>query len=431
MSHRDSDSYSGTGRKHPLLNEATLQGTRTSMGGMRPTSRRSAALLGALLAIVSVAGGGAGSKVVSLREMDDGATTIDELRERPIELPELEHDDRCPLQPITLVEGADIRGIQAGPVAAVIVPEFAAYFIVPSTGDQERAVGKILWLVQADQPALLARGRQLDGNGTIRFGDENAKELVLDLDTTSTVGPSWRDQPSGPSITRSGCYGVQIDGPDFQAVIVFSAHALGASAERSTRSIGVRDLRLDRDESLEVSLHPSDVPIEIDTAERDVEVCANGWPSFAGFVDCIPVDADGHATLPSTDSTSFHLGFSVQGVDGDPVDISRLTITYELIDGYFVLHPPPIEPGATSAQFVVTPVRRSSIDIALTERGTNDPAPSIRAEIRQHGERVRRGGLGSGHGDTYGPVELDRPLSVVVKNRGSTPSLLDLLVDWY
>jgi hypothetical protein len=393
--------------------------------------RVTVALVGLAMAIVSVAGGGAGSDVVSFREMDDGASTIAELRERPIELPELGADERCPLQPITLVEGADVRGIQAGPVAAVIVPELAAYFSVPSTGDQERAVGKILWLVQADQPALLARGRQLDGNGTIRFGDENAKELVLDQDATSTVGPSWRDQPSGPSITRSGCYGVQIDGPGFQAVIVFSAHALGASAARSTRSIGVRDLGLDRGESLEVSLHPSDAPIGIDTSERDVEVCAKGWPSFAGFSDCIPMDADGHATLPSTDSTSFHLGFSVQGVDGKPVHISRLTISYELIDGYFVLHPPSVEPGNTSAQFVVTPVRRSSIDIALTERGTNDPAPRIRADIRQHGERVQRGGLRAGHGDTYGPVELDRPLSVVVRNRGSKPSLLDLLVDWY
>ena len=181
-----------------------------------------------LLAVVSVAGGGTSSKIVPLRDMRDGATTIAKLRARPIRLPHLLHHDGCPTRaPETVTAGAG-SGVRVGPVTAVLGREDGVMSF--QQGSSAWASGKILWLVESDQPALLVRGRRLNGRGAVRFrsGSRSGKELVLDQDATSTVGPEWRDQPSGPRVKAAGCYGLQVDGPEFQAVIVFRAEVFGA-----------------------------------------------------------------------------------------------------------------------------------------------------------------------------------------------------------
>src|SRR6185295_16561724 len=100
------------------------------------------------------------------------------------------------------------------------------------------------------------------------------------------------------------------------------------------------DVKLEDGESVLVELHPSDQPIEIDSSATNAEVCPSGWPRFSGFPACLPVDAAGHLTLPSTKTDGFHLGIVVQGIDKQAVDISSVTITYELIDGFFMVTPP-------------------------------------------------------------------------------------------
>jgi hypothetical protein len=42
-------------------------------------------------------------------------------------------------------------------------------------------------------------------------------------DAMSTAPPDWRDIPSSVRVRHSGCYALQVDGPDFQSVFVFAA----------------------------------------------------------------------------------------------------------------------------------------------------------------------------------------------------------------
>jgi hypothetical protein len=254
---------------------------------------------------------------------------------------------------------------------------------------------------------------------------------VLDQDVTSTVGPEFRDQPSGPRVKAAGCYGLQVDGPDFQATIVFRADVYGASATRSTRSAELRDVRIGDGQSLLVELHPSDAPIEIDSSAAKVEVCPSGWPSFAGFTGCLPVDVDGHLTLPSTKTTGFHLGFIVEGIDKQAVDISKLTITYELIDGFFMVTTPPIPPRSNGLTVVVTPVGRASVGVGPYEPGMTAFDPDAQLVVHQGGNRIRRGGVATGREEpTFGPVEFDRPVEVQVRNTGSAAMVVELAIDW-
>jgi hypothetical protein len=280
---------------------------------------------------------------------------------------------------------------------------------------------------------VLARGRQLDGPGEVQFrhGGRGGTELVLDQDATSTVGPLWRDQPSSVRVRAAGCYAVQVDGPDFQSVIVFNAQVFGASAPRRTRSAELRDVQLEHGELVVVELHPSDLPIEIDSSATNVEVCPSGWPRFSGFPACLPVDADGHLTLPSTKTSGFHLGIFVQGIDKQAVDISSVTITYELIDGFFMVTPPPIEPGANGPSVIVTPVGRKSVGIGPYELGMTTFDPNAQLVVHQGGKRIHHGGLSTGRDEpTFGPLKFDRPVDVQVKNTGSTPLALELAIDW-
>jgi hypothetical protein len=333
-----------------------------------------------------------------------------------------------------LIPGAGLRGLLAGPVAAIVPDDgtSSVFFRVANRGGPW-ASGKILWLVEHDQPPLLARGGRLDGPGDMRFrsGVQGGRELVLDQDTTSTVGPAWRDQPSTERVRADGCYAVQIDGPDFQSVIVFNAQVFGASAPRRTRSVDLRDVKLADGESVVVELHPSDLPIEIDSSAKNVEVCPSGWPRFSGFPACLPVDADGHLTLPSTKTDGFHLGIVVQGIDKQAVDISSVTITYELIDGFFMVTTPPIEPKAKGPSVVVTPVGRTSVGVGPYKGGTVSFDPRAHLVVHQGGKRIGRGGLATGRDEpTFGPLKLDHPIEIHVKNTGSTSIVLGLAVDW-
>lgn len=156
---------------------------------------------------------------VSSRPMTDGANTVHALRARPLHVPQVGRSDACPVPTPTFTDPGAGRGVVAGPVAAVTGATGPLVY-GPAVHGWHRA--KVLWLVRAEQPGpVVVRGRRLDAAGAVRFQNEREAALALTGDTTSSVSSAWGDIPSNLSVRRAGCYGLQIDGTDFQAFIVF------------------------------------------------------------------------------------------------------------------------------------------------------------------------------------------------------------------
>ncbi len=218
-----------------------------------------------------------------------------------------------------------------------------------------------------------------------------------------------------------------------------------AGAGGSTKqTFAARNVYLAADEWIAIALHPNEAPIEVDSSQRDLEVCpasfdgqrpedGNGssWPSFTEFDECIALDSDGHATLPSTVVNTFHLAFLVRGIDGIPVDIKRLTVNHEPEDPYFVVFPPAIEPGGRSSTFTVTPDARETV-YASARSIDYASIRGVRLEITQRGERVpvEGGDPVSQSGAGYGPVTLGRRVVLRVANHTEELQLVTLSVDW-
>ena len=85
---------------------------------------------------------------------------------------------------------------------------------------------KVFWYVKPSyRGRVLIRGRRLDANGSLRFGEER---LAGQLRIRPGQSVTWAGQPDGsrgvPSIVRAvsaGCYGVQIDGTRFSRTVIF------------------------------------------------------------------------------------------------------------------------------------------------------------------------------------------------------------------
>jgi hypothetical protein len=213
-------------------------------------------------------------------------------------------------------------------------------------------------------------------------------------------------------------------------LLVFAPTAAVAQTD-TTRTFEVRDIRLKDGESFGIQLHPTELPIEIESSEPDLEVCPNGWPSFAGFLECLPLD-DGRLVLPSTVVATFHLGIRVQGIDRASVRVKELRITYEPGDGYFILQPPALAAGASTPALLVTPTTRDSVGVGLYGPNFAASDAKTKVNVRQSDRRVRLGGQPSnGRTDAdYGPVKLDRAVAITVKNAGKKRATVELLIDW-
>ena len=207
------------------------------------------------------------------------------------------------------------------------------------------------------------------------------------------------------------------------------------AATRYSRSFDVRDLRLEEGQALGVSLHPTAVPIEVSSSHSKLEVCPSGWPSFAGFLECTRLGRDGKLTLPSTLDPNFHLGIRIQGIDGTPVRVKRLRITYEPGDGYFMFEPPPVPGGARAPALIVTPEERDSIGVGpYFLRGTEseDETTSMTPAVRQSGARISEGGepTNGRTEKTFGPVKLEKAVRIVVRNPSDEERRVAFYVDW-
>lgn len=150
------------------------------------------------------------------------------LRQRPLRLPELQADDDCPRSP-----WAFGIAIGEGPVYVTIGPDSVINLGGPMAAEQEDGTSRwsASWFVGPRYSGpLLIRGRQIDGSGTLRLaGDESSEardELLLPpalAGEATTDAAGWTTWPVAVTVPGPGCYAIQIDGADFQQVIVFQA----------------------------------------------------------------------------------------------------------------------------------------------------------------------------------------------------------------
>lgn len=152
---------------------------------------------------------------------------------RPLHLPKLEQDARCPVSHVdarvpwkrlNIFGGA---GIGWGPV----YPGLGARSGLLTATRDEQYGGlwfgeKVFWYVRPSyRGPVLIRGRRLDGSQSIGFNGTRRPDRELRISPLETV--SWSGQPRGsrgiPSAVRvltAGCYGFQVDGTTFSRIVV-------------------------------------------------------------------------------------------------------------------------------------------------------------------------------------------------------------------
>jgi hypothetical protein len=159
---------------------------------------------------------------------------------RPLDLPELEAGEPCPVSPVDDRLDWETIGIFGGsgtgpgPVYPGIGEGDPPGHIITrrNSSDDPWFRTKVFWYVKPSYrgPALL-RGVRLDGPGSIRFQaprpgrptrDFRIRRFDEEVDTQWRP-PGARGRPSGVYIRSPGCYGVQIDGTRFSRTVVFTA----------------------------------------------------------------------------------------------------------------------------------------------------------------------------------------------------------------
>ena len=159
----------------------------------------------------------------------------EELR-RPMDLPELEPGQACPVSQVdqsvdwesTGIFGAS--GTGPGPVYAGLGGSQPSgdLWVEPQRGMPGWLGGKLFWYAAPSyRDRALIRGRRLDARGPMRFAERRGSTRGLRVERRSDI--SWKGQPEGsrgrPSggiVRSSGCYGVQVDGTSFSRTIVFT-----------------------------------------------------------------------------------------------------------------------------------------------------------------------------------------------------------------
>jgi hypothetical protein len=131
----------------------------------------------------------------------------------------LQPNEACPQASITnRIDGIGPM-VETGPIAASTGDNVSLQFGKAQNG---RHGAKVLWLVRVEQAGpVIVRGTRIDGKGGVRWANNGTNSaLALTGDATST---EWRDIPSGPQVRGSGCYAFQIDGTNFQSILILRA----------------------------------------------------------------------------------------------------------------------------------------------------------------------------------------------------------------
>jgi hypothetical protein len=161
------------------------------------------------------------------------ATTLAELRKRPLHIANLAAAETCPTVRPHSLSPAFGPGLGDGPVYPVgftrrgvlrfeYPPPKNSLFAGSDWGGQ-----KVLWVSDPkyDGPILI-RGAQIDGTNRLRFGlvgPTVLEELAFPRHSAENWSGGWRNFPSYTRLRAPGCYVYQVDGAGFSDIIVFSA----------------------------------------------------------------------------------------------------------------------------------------------------------------------------------------------------------------
>ncbi|MEX2254158.1 MAG: hypothetical protein WEC34_01860 [Acidimicrobiia bacterium] len=232
----------------------------------------------------------------------------------------------------------------------------------------------------------------------------------------------------------------------WMATVPASAGTAGQTAPPDRRAVEVRKLELSGDEVLTVALHPSS-DIEVSARGLDLDVCPatwNGevataadssWPAATGFTECRPL-ADGTVRLASPGGGMFHLVLAVRAHDSATTGPGRLLIRYGAADGFFVVGPPSVPPGARGPIVRVVPTTRSVAAGLTGYTVTNDEDSldlgAVQLGVHQGASKVPETTRTTIPSDwpTFGPVVPGRAVTVRAENRGREPIRFAIGITW-
>jgi hypothetical protein len=150
---------------------------------------------------------------------------------RPLRLPTVAHDSRCPTSTGTTVNNAYFGGVALGRGPVRPIPA-ARGDLVHGVVQLSTATGvpgwlgfKTLWFsTPSYQGPWMVRAKRLDGPGPIAFGETPTLEpLVVPPGETLNASAGFRTAPGGTWVKSPGCYGWQVDGLTFSNTIVVNA----------------------------------------------------------------------------------------------------------------------------------------------------------------------------------------------------------------
>jgi len=149
-----------------------------------------------------------------------------QLAARPLKLPPYQRGAPCPAS--SLVELGSGTAAVAGPG-----PVFPAGNVIAGYGRAQpdlRRPAKVLWVASPDYIGLaLIRGRRLDDSTDVHFERSTPPtDLRFPLDTGIRAAGSdqgWRYLASTVLVPGIGCYGFQIDAPEWTITVVMRGEA--------------------------------------------------------------------------------------------------------------------------------------------------------------------------------------------------------------
>lgn len=192
----------------------------------------------AATSVVGVAGCNEGSSAPGTTGSPRRATTLTDLRQRPLHIDKLGAGEGCITARLRRLSRAFGPGLGDGPVYPVGFPRSGVLRFPYPPPEKSLFAGsgwggqKVLWVSDPKyEGPILIRGEQMDGSNQVRFGQGSAvilQELAFPAHSADNWEGGWRNFPSYTRLRAPGCYAYQVDGADFTDVIVFEAAIQGS-----------------------------------------------------------------------------------------------------------------------------------------------------------------------------------------------------------
>jgi len=162
------------------------------------------------------------------------------------------------------------------------------------------------------------------------------------------------------------------------------------------RTFFVRNVQLAFDRALAVGLDPARQPVAIQVEpSASVEVCPatidgdidpnhSSWPRRS-FGSCVPLDAAGRASLPSTGG-GLHAAFAIRPRNAAQRAAVDVSVAYNAVDSFVEIFPP----SQTVSTAVAFTPRSSTIGAQAYLMPGHRPAPDLVVELSQRSSRRAR-----------------------------------------